>query len=53
MSMEPLSNELRLPDYHPWPHKQGYQCSVCDGISFPEDPSECPYCAEEAEKDAA
>ena len=38
-----------LPESHPWPSKEAFQCSECDGICFPAVlPNVCPYCGEPA-----
>lgn len=37
-----------LPPSHPLAGREAYQCDVCRGISYPADPSFCPYCAKAA-----
>jgi hypothetical protein len=41
-----------LPESHPWPSKEAFQCSECLGICFPAVvPNVCPYCGEPASSD--
>jgi rubrerythrin len=43
-----LLEGFQLPDAHPLAGREAYQCSVCEGISYPPDPDKgCPYCNED------
>ena len=40
-----------LPDSHPFAGREAYQCSECEGISYPPDPNKgCPYCNEDEDE---
>jgi rubrerythrin len=43
-----LLRGFALPDFHELAPREAYQCSECNGISYPPDPDKsCPYCNEE------